>query len=262
MEVKVENLSYKREEKLILENINIVGRQDYCTTILGKSGSGKTTLLHAIEGSLPIEKGKILHREKEIAQEFSIGFLPTYLNDFFKMEIVKEEIEYRKNLYQKTDIDVKECLLLLGLSTSIYDYKIRNLKNCDQKLLALFCLLLKGPSLYLLDEPTIGMPIIVQKKIEKILFYLKRKGKILFVTTRDSDLALRISDYIYIIKDGKIMREGEKYGLLKKTILLRQMGLSIPKTIHFSKKVERYKKIKIGYRDDINDLIKDIFRYV
>lgn len=258
MEIQVENVMYQKGEKILLDQINMSIKKGV-TTFLGSSGSSKTTLLQVLCGTSPT-MGKVSYIKDHQIQKVTIVFLPTYLDSFFKKEFVYEEIEYFETLCGKEKSS--EILSLLGFTKDLYSHKIRNLRNCDQKFLALFDLLMQNPDIIVLDEPIIDLSLAYQKKIEKILFYLKRNGKIIILSTNQSDFALKVSDFVYILQKGKIIGEGEKYQLLKKTLLLKKAGLSAPKTISFSKKVERYKKIKIGYRDDINDLIKDIFRYV
>jgi len=71
-----------------------------------------------------------------------------------------------------------------------------------------------------------------------------------------------LSDYVYLFNNGKILLEGDKYEVLTNTKILKQNNLNKPKLIEFVDLVENKKNVKIGYRDDINDLMKDVYRYV
>lgn len=79
--------------------------------------------------------------------------------------------------------------------------------------------------------------------------------------SRDSDFAVQVADQVVILNRGKIYLSGKKMEVFQQVKKLERAGISIPKTILFSKKVLDQKKIKLGYRDDINDLIKDVYRH-
>ena len=68
--------------------------------------------------------------------------------------------------------------------------------------------------------------------------------------------------YVYLICDGSIYLEGNKYDVLSNELAMNHCGLKVPDVLHFSNLVLRNKNVKIGYRDEINDLIKDVYRYV
>ena len=64
-----------------------------------------------------------------------------------------------------------------------------------------------------------------------------------------------------MIKNGKIFLEGNKYDVLSNEEAMTECGLVVPSLLHFSNLVYDKKGVKIGYRDEINDLIKDVYRY-
>ena len=89
-----------------------------------------------------------------------------------------------------------------------------------------------------------------------------RYGKTIIIFSKDTDFVHQISDYVYLFNNGKILLEGDKYEVLTNTKILKQNNLNKPKLIEFVDLVENKKNVKIGYRDDINDLMKDVYRYV
>ena len=88
----------------------------------------------------------------------------------------------------------------------------------------------------------------------------KRYNKTVIIVSNDTDMLLEISDHIVLLDKGKIVLEGDKYDVFKQD--LEQYGVKKPKIIEFEQMVLKEKNIKIGYRDDINDLMKDVYRYV
>ena len=54
---------------------------------------------------------------------------------------------------------------------------------------------------------------------------------------------------------------GNKYDILANPEALKHYNLPMPKIVEFSYKALKDKGIKMGYRDDVNDLLKDIYRY-
>ena len=72
----------------------------------------------------------------------------------------------------------------------------------------------------------------------------------------------KIADRVILLDKTKIVLDDGKYEVFKQEDKIKKLNILPPKTIAFSNKVLKEKNIKIGYRDEINDLIKDIYRYV
>ncbi len=279
MEIKVENVKYKYHDcpNETLKGVSMQIEEGSIVAIVGKSGSGKTTLLemfnalrHPTSGKIKIGEFEISSNDKNLAIQklrFYVGVLFQFPEDQFLSLTVREELElplrfYNYN-YQKINDRVRDVLYMVGLDESYLDKNPLTLSNGQMRKVALASLLVLNPSVLVLDEPTIGLDFEGEKSFISLVRLLKiRYKKTIIIASHDTELIHKIADYVYVLKDGKVNLEGNKYDVFKEEEKLKKCGVKTPKIISFSNKVFEQKHIKIGYRDDINDLIKDIYRYV
>ena len=119
-----------------------------------------------------------------------------------------------------------------------------------------------NPKIIILDNPTKDLDYFNRNQLIKLLKLMKlRYKKTIIITTTDTNALLELSDYIYEIEDGRINIHGDKYVILSNETILKRCNLHMPKIIRFSKLVKNKKNINIGYRDNLNDLMKDIYRF-
>lgn len=273
MEIELKNIDfvYKKinyQQKEVLENINIKFKEGKISSIIGKSGSGKTTLLEIINSLLIPTKGEVIINNmsnKNVKKE--IGMVFQFPEEQFFNQTVKQELELtlRLNDYKINQIDKRiiEVLAMVGLNDTYLNRNPFKLSNGEKRKLALAEVLILNPKVILLDEPTIGLDSKSKNDIIKLLRLLKnRYNKTIIIATHDMEFIHKITDYIYVLDNKNIILEGDKYKVFKQEKKLNKLGIKVPYTISFSNKVLETKNIKIGYRDDINDLIKDIYRYV
>lgn len=89
---------------------------------------------------------------------------------------------------------------------------------------------------------------------------LKNKyGKTILLVTHDTELVYKCSDYTYILNDGEIVLEGNSKEVLTNSNL-NEYGLERPKIVETIDYINKVKGLRMGYRVDVNDLIKDIYR--
>ncbi len=208
---------------LSVEDNSIVG-------LIGPNGSGKTTLLNVISGFLPLDKGRVYFRGREISHlkpfEISrLGLCRTFqLTRLFRGMTVLENMllasmAQDERLYpvffnwkkvtgqEKKDIEkAEEILRFLEIEHLEHEYASA-LSGGQQKLLNLGMVLMAEPLMVLLDEPVAGVnPTLANKIFEKIMV---KKGRSTFlIVEHNIDLLMDFADTIYVMNKGRIAASG------------------------------------------------------
>ena len=280
MEVKFNHVFYVYNEKtalskMALGDINTTFKEGKITSIMGKSGSGKTTLIELINALILPTKGnievgsRVISKTRKIKNinnlRYKIGLVFQMPEEQFFCSTVKEEIEFGMKYFNKSvksiEKHVSDALIMIGLDDSYLNRNPFSLSSGEMRKVAIASILAFNPKVIILDEPTIGLDNKSKENLIKIIKLLKnRYKKTIIVVSNDTDLLLKISDHVILLDKGKIVLEGNKYDVFKQDI--EKYSLKRPKIIEFEQLVLEKKGIKIGYRDDINDLMKDVYRYV
>jgi energy-coupling factor transport system ATP-binding protein len=263
--------------KKALDKVNLTIQDKMINGIIGKSGSGKTTLLEMMNalilpttGNIKIDKYTIKknHKIKDINEiRFKVGVVLSSPEEQFFNATVYDEIAFGMKSFKYRLDKIKEhvanALLMVGLDNSYLERDPFTLSNGEKRKVALASVLAYNPEVVVLDEPTMGLDDKSKKNLWRIIRTLKtRYHKTIVLVTKDIDMLHKIVDNVIVMHDGKVVMEGNKYDVFKEEFKLNEYGVKAPKIISFSNKVLEAKDIKIGYRDEINDLIKDIYRYV
>ena len=280
MEIKFNNVSYTYNpkspiKKKALSNIDLEIKENQINGIIGRSGSGKTTLVELLNALLIPTVGNIkvdefiIQKDKKIVNvnnlRVNIGLVFQFPEEQFFNSKVKDEIKFGMKYFDievdEIDNRCSEALKMVGLDDSYLNRDTFKLSSGEMRKVAIASVLAFNPKVVILDEPTIGLDSASKKNLINLIRLLKVKyEKTVIVITHDVDLLHQISDHIFVLDNGKLVLEGDKYQVFTSDEL-SNYGLIPPKIIEFEKLVLKNKNIKIGYRDDVNDLIKDIYRY-
>ena len=209
--------------------------------LLGPNGAGKTTLVEMIEGIQKPDKGEITimgkkwkGNEDELHRILGISLQETRFIDKLR---VSETLQLFAGFFNIGKERVNEIIDIVGLEDKRKSYVV-NLSGGQRQRLALGISLINSPAILLLDEPTTGLDPNARREIWEILQKLKEKSETsMILTTHYMEEAENLCDYIIIMDQGKILREGTRYQLLEedsneKVIEFTSENGILPEDIH------------------------------
>ena len=216
IEVKGVFKSFKAVQAVRGVDLNIPKGQ--FVSILGPNGAGKTTLVEMIEGIQKPDAGEILilgkkwkGNENDLRKVIGLSLQETH---FIDKITVAETLKLFASFYSLGNQRVEEIIKMMGLEEKRKSYVV-NLSGGQKQRLALGMALINSPQVLLLDEPTSGLDPNARHEIWNILLDLKKKAQTtIILTTHYLEEAEHLCDYIIIMNEGTILREGTLEQLL------------------------------------------------
>ncbi len=277
MEIKVQkvNHSYSRQEELILEDINLKLESNKVTGIIGNNGSGKSTLLNLLACNILPNKGKVMFDatsysrrcdyETIIKLKSNIGYLPQIIDEPIFTGVVRDEIigQLREKNINITEDKIIDIFKQLGIDIKFLDEYYYLLSDGLKRQIMLASIFLNDPTIIILDEPSTYLDNSAKKNLINYLIKIKKlENKLIILASNDIDFINRISDKVIILKNKKVIKFENKNDLFKDVNFFVDNKLPIPQIVEFEFLAHSQKGVYLGYRDDINDLVKDILRNV
>lgn len=222
IDIKLSNVGFSYGDKKILDGINMEFKSCEITAIVGKSGCGKSTIGKLIGGFIKEDRGFIYYNNlKNISKEsLNEKIMLVDNNPYFFTESLRYNLQMA-NL-KSNDDDFIEVLKKVGLyeyfnSLDGLDTKIQasasNLSGGQRQRLAIARVLLKKPSILILDESISNIDQESEKIILDVINKLKKYTTIILITHRLNTVTN--ADYIYYLKDRKIVEEGKFDDIIK-----------------------------------------------
>lgn len=225
--VEVKNLTFKRGERVIYDNLNLQVKRGKITAIMGPSGIGKTTLLRLIGGQLMPNEGEILFDGESVNRAsnrdlyrlrqrmgmlFQSGALFTDLSTFDNVAFpIREHTRLSEALIRKLVLMKLEAVGLRGAA----DLMPSELSGGMARRAALARAIALDPDLIMYDEPFTGQDPISMGVIVSLIKKLNQALNLTsIVVSHDVTEVLSIADYAYIVADKRIIAEGNPQALL------------------------------------------------
>ncbi len=216
----------------ILFGVSLKVNRGLVVCLLGRNGAGKTTTLKSILGLTPPKAGRIRFKEEDVTgkEPFilvrkGIGYVPDDRRIFADLTAGENlEIAARKPV-EGVGWDKERVYGLFPALRALDSRRGGLLSGGEQKMLAIGRALMGNPEFLLLDEPTEGLAPALVRAFRETIEKLKDVGLTVLLAEQNVKFTLKLSDYGYIIDNGRICYEGTVEELMGNEEVRRTCGI-------------------------------------
>lgn len=207
---------FSRDYKYIhaVDDINLKIEQGEIVGYLGPNGAGKSTTIKMMTGVLTPTSGNVLvsgynpyKERRKCAQEIGVVF--GQRSQLWWALPVIESFKILKEIYRTSDLEYNDNLRLfdeiVGVS-KLYSKPVRELSLGQRTLCDILAAFLHNPQIVFLDEPTIGLDVVMKSRIRTLIKFLnEHKKTTVILTTHDIGDVDAMCDRTILIDGGKIL---------------------------------------------------------
>lgn len=223
MKIIAENLVKTYGNRKVVDDLSFEIRNGQILGLLGPNGAGKSTTIKMLSGQIKPNGGKIYLDGVQMdsvppSYRSKIGVMPQEVIIWDDLT-VKENLEFTSHLFQLDKKQAKKKInaliegLNLGKEINTIAYK---LSGGFKRRLNLALTLINDPSAVFLDEPTPGIDPQNRRFLWEYISSLKDQNRSVILTDHYLDEAEKLSDFVVIIDNGKVIASGTVRELQKK----------------------------------------------
>lgn len=200
-----------------IRGVSLQVRRSEIAALLGANGAGKTTILKTICGILAPRKGSIAFKGENITAQDPVFIVRQGLSHVPEGRAIFPQLSVRDNLamgaYTRSDRDgvARDLEAVHGYFPALRERAAQQacwLSAGQQQMLAIARALMANPDLILMDEPSQGLsPQLTRDIFETIVRINRERGTAILLAEQNVGMALHVSDYGYVLENGRIALE-------------------------------------------------------
>ena len=223
-EIRTECLVKTYGQRTVVNGVNIRVAAGEVVGLLGPNGAGKTTTFYMVVGLVPATAGRVFVKDQDATHlrmhrraRLGVGYLPQEASIFRKLTVAENILAIVETLRDVSSADRKALVqqhleeLSIGHLAKQPAY---TLSGGERRRLEIARALVSRPQFLLMDEPFAGVDPISVAEVQKIILELRDRGIGILITDHNVHATLRIVDRGYIIKQGKVLTEGDSNFLI------------------------------------------------
>lgn len=223
LEVKGLEVSYGSIKAL--HGVSLKVPEKSIVTLIGANGAGKSTTLRAISGLIRARGGSVTYDGQDITNIPAHQLVARGLCHVPEGRMVFANLTVDENLRMgaylrndKTGIaeDVDYCFHIFPRLKERITQAAGTMSGGEQQMLAIARALMSKPRCLMLDEPSLGIaPMLVRSIFEQIVAINKERGITVLLVEQNANLALKVSQYGYVLETGRVLLEDASDSLRK-----------------------------------------------
>lgn len=200
----LKDLTYKKNQKLILHDVNLTLTTGKIVALLGENGAGKTTLMRIIAGVAKNYKGEIelAGSTKEAERKAKLAFTDN-LSGFTDSTKISVIAQFYQTIF--ADFDINQFEQLREFMKLSLDMKLSQLSRGMREKLVIALTFSRKADLYLLDEPFGGIDAMSRKKIINSIILWKDPDATILISDHFVNEIAALLDEVVIIKDNTVL---------------------------------------------------------
>ena len=213
----VEALETGYGEVQVLWGVSLNAGRGRFTSIVGANGAGKTTMLRAIAGTITPWRGRVMFEGEDVTR------LPTHAKaarglalvpearQLFTAMTVDENLQlgaFSKRAARKYSDRLDQVFSLFPRLAERRQQIAGTLSGGEQQMVAIARGLMSDPDILIIDEMSLGLAPVLVYQLFVTLKKLKEAGLTILLVEQNVHLAFAVSDYAYVIAEGRVVTEG------------------------------------------------------